>query len=121
MPRSHSAIHGGCRFKAPLCPLRVCLSPFVVRACYFISPRYSAAPLLRMFIPAHVAVCAVIGRSVRYLFVLNVSGPVTSLTDLQYVFHAAALQQTDAPSERQPRVVAALPATSDLLSTCVER
>lgn len=50
-----------------------------------------------------------------------VLGPVTSLTDLQYVVHAAALQQSDAPPERQPRLVAALPATSDLLPAVVER
>lgn len=48
-------------------------------------------------------------------------GPITPLTDLQYVVHAAALQQSDAPSERQPRLVAALPATSDLLPAGVER
>lgn len=54
-------------------------------------------------------------------FALDMPGPITSLTDLQYVVHAAALQQTDAPSEWQPRVVAALPTTPDLLSACVER
>lgn len=55
------------------------------------------------------------------VFVLGVPGSVTSLTDLQYVVHAAALQQSDAPAERQPRLVAALPATSDLLPAGVER
>lgn len=53
--------------------------------------------------------------------VLNVPGPITSLTHLKYIVHAAALQQSDAPSERQPRLVAALPATSDLLPAGVER
>lgn len=45
---------------------------------------------------------------------------ITSLTHLKNIVHAATLQQSDAPSERQPRLVAALPATSDLLPAGVE-
>lgn len=45
---------------------------------------------------------------------------ITSLTHLKYIVHAATLQQSDAPSERQPRLVAVLPATSDLLPAGVK-
>lgn len=51
-------------------------------------------------------------------------GRITSLTHLENIVDAAALQQSDAPSERQPRLLAALPATtSDLLAAAgaVER
>lgn len=45
----------------------------------------------------------------------------TLLTHLKYIVHAATLQQSDAPSERQARLVAVLPATSDLLAAAVKR
>ena len=110
MPRqSHIPIHAAADLK-PHCRLCVRpLHPLSVRPCHFISP-YN-----------------------KLLVLLCNSGPNTSrsrsrftpltdpLTDLQYVVHAAALQQSDAPAERQPRLVAALPATSDLLPAGVER
>lgn len=66
-------------------------------------PRYRVA-----FSPLSIAAC----NRARQL--------IASLTHLKYIVHAATFQQSDASPERQPRLVAVLPAASDLLPAGVE-
>jgi len=120
MPQSHIPIHAHSRFKAPLWALlcRLTASPFVVKPVTLsrllltrYSHIYSVQWILLFFL---VVICKI----VLYLYSIY---PQTSLTDLQYVVHAAALQQSDAPAERQPRFVDALPVTPGLFPASVER